>query len=323
MGYLSNRRAFLMQLGAVGLAACPVETLAGLSRSACMAASNSVPSPATAPKNRTPLAPNAFYPLPLGSVRPTGWLRRQFQIQADGLGGHLDETWPDVGPNSGWLGGTGESWERGPYFLDGLVPLAYLLDDRGLKAKAPKYIDWTLSSAASTGMIGPKSNDDWWPRMVMLKVLTQYQEATGDARVIPIMERYFAYQSSQLSKRPLDSWGKYRWQDEVLSVVWLYNRTGNRDLLRTARLLHDQGHEWRLQFENFQYKDKQTAAVLKVKEGTPLQNRAMETHGVNNAMGLKSSAVWWLFSKDPADRAGARAGGRRARDPPDPAACQP
>jgi hypothetical protein len=97
----------------------------------------------TAVKNRTPLAQSAFYPLPLGAVRPAGWLRVQLEIQADGLGGHLDETWADVGPNSGWLGGAGESWERGPYFLDGLVPLAYFLHAARLKAKAQKYIDWT------------------------------------------------------------------------------------------------------------------------------------------------------------------------------------
>jgi DUF1680 family protein len=306
MGHWSNRRAFLVQLGAIACAAIPMKNLGALSDpTGTTAASDSTPPPAAAITNRIPLAANAFYPLRLGSVRPIGWLRRQLQIQANGLGGHLDETWPDVGPNSGWLGGTGESWERGPYFLDGLVALAYLLDDPGLKAKVQKYIDWTLSNAASSGMIGPKGNDDWWPRMVMLKVLTQYQEATGDARVIPLMERYFAFQNTELPKRPLDSWGKYRWQDEILSVLWLYNRTGNSDLLQTARLLHDQGYEWRLQFENFQYKDKQTAAILNVKQGTPLKNRAMETHGVNNAMGLKSSAVWWLFSQNPADRAGA------------------
>ena len=130
---------------------------------------------------------NAFYILPLGAVRPAGWLERQMQIQANGLSGHLDETWDDVGSNSGWLGGTGESWERSPYFLDGLVPLAYLLNDARLKAKAQRFIDWTLTHQAASGMIGPASNNDWWPRMVMLKALAQYQEATGDPRVIPAL----------------------------------------------------------------------------------------------------------------------------------------
>ena len=65
--------------------------------------------------NRSPVAAGAFAQFPPTSVKPRGWLRDQLQIQADGLSGHLDEFWPDVGPNSGWLGGTGESWERGPY----------------------------------------------------------------------------------------------------------------------------------------------------------------------------------------------------------------
>src|ERR1700756_2146389 len=47
------------------------------------------------------LNPGTFRLLPLGEVRPTGWLRRQLRIQADGMGGHLDEFWPDVGSNSG------------------------------------------------------------------------------------------------------------------------------------------------------------------------------------------------------------------------------
>src|SRR5437016_12622002 len=70
-------------------------------------------------KNRPPLEATAMYLLPLTSIRPRGWLERQLQIQANGLSGHLDEVWSDVGPNSAWLGGTGEAWERGPYFLDG------------------------------------------------------------------------------------------------------------------------------------------------------------------------------------------------------------
>ena len=172
--------------------------------------------------NRAPLPPNVFYALPLGTVKPTGWLKQQLRIQADGLSGHLDEFWPDVGSNSAWLGGTGEGWERGPYYLDGLLPLAYLLDDPVLVAKARKWVDWTLDHQRPDGDIGPeknfgKDNDDWWPKMVMLKALTQYQEVTGDPRVIPVLERYFAYQAAQLAANPLHEWAQYRWGDEVLS----------------------------------------------------------------------------------------------------------
>ena len=78
----------------------------------------------------------------------------------------------------------------------------------------------------------------------MLKALTQYQEITGDTRVIPLMDRYFRYQFAEFPQRPLRDWGKFRWQDEVLSVMWLYNRTGSPYLLDLARLLHQQGHDW-------------------------------------------------------------------------------
>jgi hypothetical protein len=254
-------------------------------------------------RNRAPLASSAFYPLPLGSIRPQGWLLRQLHIQASGLSGHLDETWADVGPNSGWLGGTGESWERGPYFLDGLIPLAYLLDDAGLKAKAQKYVNWTLEHQQPNGMIGPASNDDWWPRIVMLKVLTQYQELTGDPRVIPLMDRYFRYQLRALPTRPLRDWGKFRWQDELLSVLWLYNRTGSAYLIDLAKLLKQQGHDWQAQYADFQYKQRITAEYIKLEEGGGLKDLALSTHGVNNGQAVKAGPVWSMVSGQPQDRA--------------------
>src|SRR4051794_22141227 len=85
----------------------------------------------------------ALRPLPLGAVRPAGWLAGQLRIQADGLGGHLDEFWPDVA-RSKWIGGDAEGWERGPYWLDGLVPLAVLLGDEALLAKARRWMDYIL-----------------------------------------------------------------------------------------------------------------------------------------------------------------------------------
>lgn len=297
--FFSSRRYFLRALSAAAVVA--VSKITAIS---CRAATDDQV-PLTDPFiNRAPLATNRFYPLPLTSVRPKGWLFDQLQIQARGLTGHLDEFWPDVGPQSGWLGGSGESWERGPYFLDGLVPLAHLLQDQTLLAKANKWIDWTLNNQAANGMIGPAKNDDWWPRMVMLKALTQHQEATGDPRVIPFMQRYFAYQLRELPTRPLRDWGKYRWQDEVVSAVWFYNRTGDPDLLRLAELLHRQGYNWRKQFEEFEFKQKLSAEELGSMKGELPPERAMQTHGVNNAMGLKSSALWWLLSRDASEHDG-------------------
>jgi DUF1680 family protein len=251
--------------------------------------------------SRAPLQTTPFHLLPLTSIRPRGWLQRQLRIQADGLSGHLDEVWSDVGPNSAWLGGTGEAWERGPYFMDGVVPLAYLLDDAKLKMKVEKWMNWTLTHQTADGFFGPVVNPDWWPRMVMLKALTQYQEATGDPRVIPLMQRYFAFQLRELPQQPLRDWGRYRWQDEVVSVIWLYQRTGDRSLLTLAKLLHDQGYNWKQQFDNFEYTKKIDHSILEGQD-RGLPDRAMQTHGVNNAMALKTSPVWFTVSGSEADR---------------------
>jgi uncharacterized protein len=304
MSRWSNRRAFLRQLGMMGLVAGGIKALSAVPQSAGISPFATSQVPARVIKNRRPLATSAFYHLPLGSIRPAGWLRRQLEIQADGLGGHLDETWADVGPNSGWLGGTGEAWERGPYFLDGIVPLAYLLDDPRLKAKAQKYVDWILNNTAASGMIGPKANDDWWPRMVAVKALAQYQEATHDPRVIPVLERYFAYQLDQLPKRPLRDWGKFRAHDEIMVVLWLYNRTGNQQLLDLARLLHRQSYDWQALFANFPYKATVTAEFLNTnnRASRRVGDLELSSHGVNNAMAIKVSPVSYLLSHSGADR---------------------
>ncbi|MBB5057812.1 hypothetical protein HDF16_002518 [Granulicella aggregans] len=297
---ISSRRRFLKTSAAI--AASSSATMSGISAVAGTIKSNSPQREVVA--NKAPLAASSFYPLPMGSIIPRGWLRRQLQIQADGLGGHLDEIWADVGPNSGWLGGTGESWERGPYFVDGLLPLAHQLDDAKLKAKAQRFIEWTLTHQQANGMIGPASNDDWWPRMVMLKVLTQYEEATGDPRVVPFMARYFRYQLETLPARPLRDWGKFRWQDNALSVIWLYNRTGDQSLLQLAKLLHEQGHDWQAQFADFKYTEPVTPERIHLDEKNGLGDTALSTHGVNNGQALKAAPVWSLLTGKEEDRKG-------------------
>ncbi len=251
---------------------------------------------ATAQKSKA-----AFTRLPVGEIKPAGWLQRQLRIQADGLSGHLDEFWPDVGPNSGWVGGTGESWERGPYYMDGLLPLAWQLDDPALKAKVTRVVNWTLDHQAPSGMIGPASNDDWWPRMVMVKVLAQFYEATRDPRVLPVLTRYFHYQLGALPARPLRDWGKYRWQDQALIVEWLYSQTNDPKLPELAALLQQQGYDWVAGFRDFKYTGVTTRAYLDSTDTGGNKPEGMQTHGVNNGQALKTAAVRYLRNGDPAE----------------------
>ncbi len=119
-----------------------------------------------------PLKQNAYIKLPLGAIKPEGWLKSQLEAQAAGLTGNVDDFWPDL-VNSAWKGGDGEGWERGPYYLDGLVPLAYLLDDEELKTKVKNWIEPILASSRDSGWYGPVKNIDRWPLAVSNKVLMQ------------------------------------------------------------------------------------------------------------------------------------------------------
>jgi hypothetical protein len=238
------------------------------------------------PANLKPtLASTAFHELPLGAVKPKGWLLEQLRLQANGQTGHLEEIWPDVGPTSAWLGGTGEDWERGPYYLDGLVPLAHLLQDKRLLEKQQPWIEAILKSQRDNGDFGPTTNDDWWPRMVALKVLTQHADATGDERVIPFMTRYFRYQLAELPARPLYEWGQVRGGDNVLSVYWLFERTGETWLLELAKLLIAQTADWG------EYLTKHLITE-------PAKSFDHMTHCVNVAMGLKLLALRYLLEHD-------------------------
>jgi DUF1680 family protein len=261
------------------------------------------------------LRPLAFQPLPLGQIKPAGWLLNQLRIQANGLGGHLDEFWPDV-RDSAWVGGKAEGWERGPYWLDGFLPLAILLDDPNLKTRAKRWIDHILNSQREDGWLGPVSGNpsqasrlkqyDVWPRFIVLKALTQWLEATGDARVIPAMTKFFKMLGPLLDKQPLDEWARARWADLVLSIHWLYDRTGDAFLLALAEKAKKQGLDWAKLGRDFPYKEPVTNAKLKeyrkAAGGKAINDEYLATHGVNMAMGWKAPGVWYRQSQDDADR---------------------
>jgi DUF1680 family protein len=238
---------------------------------------------------------SALEPLPLGSIKPAGWLKDQLRIQADGLSGHLDEFWPDI-KDSAWFGGSAEGWERVPYWLDGLVPLAFVTDDPALKAKVGRSIEYILAHQQPDGWLGPIGDSkkhkpyDVWPLFPLFKALMQYHQATGDPRIIPALLACCRKVEQVIAREPMYSWAKMRAADFAITLYWLYSQTGERWVLNLAKSALDQSHNWRSLYENFPFKERAK------------DRKTLENHGVNTAMALKYGSVRYRLSGDPKDK---------------------
>ena len=246
------------------------------------------------------LMPLSLQPLPLGGIEPTGWLKKQLRIQADGLSGHLDEFWPDV-RDSAWFGGSADSWERAPYWLDGAIPLAFVLRDARLIEKVRGRVETILGRQGADGWLGPRSGNngnpfDVWAHFLCDKALIQYHEATGDQRVLDAVSRNLRMLHEHLDARPLFDWGRHRWFEGLIAIFYVYERTGEAWLLDLARKLHAQGFDWK--------------AFYKGEDVTvPTPRRGMwkwDKHVVNTALAIKGYPLWWRVSRNDSDRAFAR-----------------
>jgi DUF1680 family protein len=213
------------------------------------------------PSNREPLLATPFTKLPIGAVTPHGWLRKQLELQAAGFHGHLSQISRFLKKDeNAWLAKDGQGkygWEEVPYWLKGFGATAYLLDNKDQIAEAQLWIEAALASQSPDGMFGPRGKGaqstvtstagplDLWANMVMLNCLQTYHEFTGDPRVIDLMSRYFAFELTVPDKDFLPPyWQQQRGADNLASVYWLYNRTGNPDLLKLAERIHRHTANW-------------------------------------------------------------------------------
>ena len=237
--------------------------------------------------NRAPLLPSQFIGLPVGSVEPRGWVREFLQRQRKGLTGHLGEisAWLQKEDNA-WLSKDGKGkygWEELPYWLKGYIELAYIFNDPKMLAEVKVWIEGTLASQRPNGDFGPDQRfedgtRDYWANMIMLFCLQSYYEHSTDARVLDLMTRYFKYQATVPDKEMLTHyWQKMRGGDNLYSIFWLYNRTGDPELLKVAEKIHRCTANWRM------------------KENLP------NWHNVNIAQCFREPAEYYLLSHNPAD----------------------
>ena len=126
------------------------------------------------------MVPLKYRPLPVGAIKPQGWLLDQLQLQADSLSGHLPFFWADV-MNSSWIGGSADTGlhERTPYWLNGFVPLAYQLENQTLISTARKYVDYILDHQTDEGWLGADDVHDgnqYWSKYLMMFILRQVRK---------------------------------------------------------------------------------------------------------------------------------------------------
>jgi hypothetical protein len=243
------------------------------------------------------LKTNAFIQLPLGSVKPAGWLKDQLVIQANGLPGYLDEYWPSL-TTSAWHGGEGEAWERGPYYLDGLVPLAYLLDEQRLLDKVNRWIESILASGQPNGWFGPEKNKDRWPLAIGLKVLKSYYEGSRDPRALDMIKKYFNYLAQNNPDWPDKEWRGVRAMENAVTGYWLYRLTGDTAILRTIRSIEENSRSWKEQFTVFPWDSSaaREGRIPRIWDATGLT-----AHVVNVAMAVKYPGIYFQQSGDPSD----------------------
>ncbi len=215
-------------------------------------------------------------------LKPEGWLHRQLTIQAEGLSGNLHKIWPDI-RDSAWIGGKCEGWERVPYWLDGFIPLAYLLENEKMIETVRMYIESILSKQQSDGWICPCKREerekyDTWALQLICKTLLVYYDCSGDERIPKVVYKAFRnyYDMLKRGEIHLFGWGKYRWFESFITLNFLQERYGEEWISDLAKIIKAQSFDYNSATEKWH---------------KPSHKWQMSTHIVNMTMMLKSEAV--------------------------------
>jgi hypothetical protein len=220
--------------------------------------------------------------LPPASIKPLGWLKGQLLLQADGLNGRMPEISDYLDINTtGWTHPERDGFEEVGYWFRGFSPLGYVLHDPRIMDTTRQWVEAVIATQTDDGWFGPTSlrtsmsgMPDFWPHMPLLYGIRTYQEATNDPRIVPFMTKYFKFQNTQDVRVFSGGWGAFRWADNIDSVYWLYNRTGDAFLLDLVNKIHQNCAHY---------------------SGTDLPTY----HNVNLSQGFREGAQYWLAAGDP------------------------
>ena len=273
--------------------------------------------------NRFPLQPNPLIKLPITAIKPQGWLLEYLNRQRNGLTGNLGKisAWLQK-ENNAWLSKDGKGdwgWEEVPYWLKGYANIGYILEDQEMINEAKTWIEGVINSQKPNGYFGPDfawesyiseedrsevilsektSIRDFWPNMIMLYCLQSYYEYSGDKRVIDLMTNYFKYQldvPDEIFLSKAKYWHRIRGGDNLHSVLWLYNHTGEEWLLELAEKVHQHTAPWSSRGHSME----EIGNHKEIREGMEWPDwyrELIDWHNVNVAQAFREPAQYFQIS---------------------------
>ena len=251
-----------------------------------------------------------------GAIRPEGWLKEQLELVRSSFSALGSDPW-----QGGWKGGA-----LAPVYLENLISLAWVTGDEALKEKASALAEELLGSQGEDGWFGPEGDGDHYARVRALFALRRYFLATGDKRVLIMMDRFFKYQYRTLAQEPLKGKAIACGGDNMELCLWLYDITGQKYLLELCRRLKEQTLDWVNHFHSFPCTTPMNRSMRfqRLQEGIREEEADRETldgarrpyfhtqfeltGGVSVAAGLKAPGVINQFKSGFKEQQGFRAG---------------
>lgn len=160
------------------------------------------------------LRPCALRRLPLGSIRPEGWLKCYLDKMTDGVCGRLYEHGAFLHTKNGWIskdeqGEFSESlhwneksgWEEQPYWFRSFVKLSVLTGNERMLGVCRDWVEKMLATQDADGWYGPQRLkrvpledgtycQDLWGHMVMSEALLSWYDFSHDERIVGLLSKF-------------------------------------------------------------------------------------------------------------------------------------
>ncbi|KIK68378.1 hypothetical protein GYMLUDRAFT_91918 [Collybiopsis luxurians FD-317 M1] len=256
---------------------------------------------------QTGLAPKAYLSLPLGAIRPTGWVYDQLMVQTNGLAGHEHEFY-DYVSETDWMGGPSyysNLEEAGSYWFNAMVPNGILANNSAIIQRTQQFLSYVLEHQDSTGWMGPEVNTTkpryLWGRYPFMFGAVQMVEFNPDLtdEVVTALYKFVSLANTMLHNgQGVEAWTQTRWEDFVITLQWLYDFHPNDNealLLDTMKQLKYTGVPWEIVFETQNFP---TTATENLRNPT---GYVLSWHGVNMAEGLKALPATYRFTHNQTD----------------------